>query len=133
MLQIDLFNFHSKGSVICKLTLIFAATPSNKNAELLADLQKEVSAGKVGYFTVDRSRPVNVEPDEGKINIESRGKKKILRNWKRGLRKQYKYVALKEVEVHFVSYGSRFPSSVYRLRAKSELTGCLNFLGDLRK
>ncbi|XP_067056863.1 semaphorin-6D-like isoform X2 [Acropora muricata] len=54
----------SKGSVICKLTLIFAATPSNKNAELLADLQKEVSAGKVGYFTVDRSRPVNVEPDE---------------------------------------------------------------------
>ena len=69
-LQIDLFNVHSKGSVICKLTLIFAAAPSNKNAELLADLQKEVSAGKVGYFTVDKSRPVNVEPDKGKINIE---------------------------------------------------------------
>lgn len=74
-MQIDLFNFHSKGSVICKLTLIFAAAPSNKNADLLADLQKEVSSGKVGYFTVDKSRPVNVEPDEGKINIESRGKK----------------------------------------------------------
>ncbi|KAK2564685.1 Semaphorin-1A [Acropora cervicornis] len=54
----------SKGSVICKLTLIFAAAPSNKNAELLAALQKEVSSGKVGYFTVDKSRPVNVEPDE---------------------------------------------------------------------
>ena len=76
LLQIDLFNFHSKGSVICKLTLIFAAAPLNKNAELLADLQKEVSAGKVGYFTVDKSRPVNVEPDEGKMNIKSRGKKR---------------------------------------------------------
>ncbi|XP_068741365.1 semaphorin-4D-like isoform X1 [Montipora capricornis] len=52
----------SKGSVICKLTLIFAAYPTSTNAKLLGDLQEEVSTGKVGYFTVDMSHPLYVEP-----------------------------------------------------------------------
>lgn len=60
---------HSKGSVICKLTLLFAADPLNTNDELLADLLAQVSTGKVGLFTVDKSHPVNVEPDIGEITL----------------------------------------------------------------
>ena len=49
------------------MTLSFAADPLNTNAELLEDLQAEVSTGKVGQFTVDTSHVLNVEPKVGKI------------------------------------------------------------------
>ena len=60
---------HSKGSVICKLTLNFAADPLDTNDELLTDLQAEVFTGKVGSFTVVKSHVLNAEPKVGKIII----------------------------------------------------------------
>lgn len=62
---------HSKGSVICKMTLNFAAEPLNKNEDLLKDLQDKVASGKVGHFSVDQAHTLNVEPDVGKIHIYS--------------------------------------------------------------
>ncbi|KAJ7365684.1 semaphorin domain, partial [Desmophyllum pertusum] len=53
----------SKGSVICKMTLNFAAEPLNKNEDLLKDLQDKVASGKVGHFSVDQAHTLNVEPD----------------------------------------------------------------------
>ena len=58
---------HSKGSVICKLTLNFAADPLDTSDELLTDLQAEVFTGKVGLFTVDKSHVLNTEPKFGKM------------------------------------------------------------------
>ncbi|XP_078374729.1 semaphorin-4A-like isoform X2 [Oculina patagonica] len=53
----------SKGSVVCKMTLNFAAEPSSKNDDLLKDLQEKVSSGKVGDLSVDVDYILNVEPD----------------------------------------------------------------------
>lgn len=58
---------HSKGSVVCKMTLNFAAEPLSKNDDLLKDLQENVSSGKVGDLSVDADYILNVEPDVGKI------------------------------------------------------------------
>lgn len=50
------------------MTLNFAADPLSTNADLLSDLQDEVSSGRVGrHFTVDTSHVLNVQPDVGKI------------------------------------------------------------------
>lgn len=59
--------FHSKGSIICKMTLHFAAEPFSKNGDLLKDLQEKVSSGKVGDLSVDSAHILNVEPEVGKI------------------------------------------------------------------
>ena len=58
---------HSKGSVICKLTLNFAADPLDTSDELMTDLQAEVFTGKLGLFTVDKSHVLNTEPKVGKM------------------------------------------------------------------
>ncbi|XP_020625901.1 semaphorin-2A-like isoform X2 [Orbicella faveolata] len=53
----------SEGSVVCKMTLIFAAAPLTKSDELLKDLQENVSSGKVGAFSVDSAHILNLEPE----------------------------------------------------------------------
>ena len=58
---------HSEGSVVCKMTLNFAAALFSKSDELLRDLQNKVSSGKVGALIVDSAHILNLEPEVGKI------------------------------------------------------------------
>ena len=76
------------------MTLLFAAQPSDRNADLLGDLQQEVSSGKLGDFSVDESHVLNVEPDVGETfvyvcfgnRIRGRGDPgRPVRRWGRGL------------------------------------------------
>lgn len=66
-----LLCIHSEGSVVCKMTLNFAALPVTKTDELLKDLQEKVSSGKVGAFSVDSAHILNLEPEVGKIVTQS--------------------------------------------------------------
>ena len=66
-----LLCIHSEGSVVCKMTLNFAAAPLSKSDELLTDLQEKVSSGKVGALSVDSAHILNLEPEVGKIVNQS--------------------------------------------------------------
>lgn len=66
-----LLCIHSEGSVVCKMTLNFAALPVTKTDELLKDLQEKVSSGKVGALSVDAAHILNLEPEVGKIVTQS--------------------------------------------------------------
>ena len=67
LIVIFLLRIHSEGSVVCKMTLNFAAAPASKSDELLKDLQEKVSTGKVGALSVDSTHILNLEPEVGKI------------------------------------------------------------------